>query len=617
MRWALGLALLSCGCAADDATSPGLSCDAPLVATGEACTPPLDACPEGVPRLGGGCAEVGVDRCDEGFSLVGRACRAIQPASPCAEGEVALPGETTCHPLQDCGSGTWGAIPLEPDALFVDAAAAAGGDGTRERPYRTIGEAITAGGARVGSPQIAIAAGTYVEQLVAPHPVRLFGRCPALVDLRAPETTASWAFASGQPFELHGLSIRGGDTGAITALGVALDGAPDPVDVVIDRVRVHGNESFGIGAQGKPRTVRLRVVDSLIEDVAEAGITTLSSTTTIERTVVRRVGTAGSKASTAVFSGRTAGGKPGSLVIRRSLFEHAPYGISILAGEATVESTLLRDLLRVPGVDGGAGVSVSGGASLTFTGSSVERAQQAAILVSHAAVTFERATIRDVLPSDDGGIAEGLQAVQGASVVLRSSTLSGLAGVGVFVGDSAATLEATFIHDVGARVGFGDFGAGIAAQADEGEATVSLRDVRIEATHVAGIQGNGATLDVASVLVTGVKPQPVDGLFGDGVAIQSAKRSTGELALGHATLKNLFVRDVARAGVSVFGAGAALGDAIVGCSAFPLALSEAFAAGTHAARLEDLGGNACGCTKWGVCHAQLQSLGPIPDFTAR
>jgi len=599
-------------------------CEPPLSGTSRGCAPPLDECgPAAIPRPSGGCTPVGVDRCDPGFVLDGTGgCRVLLPAAPCGPGEVALPGELACHPLASCGSGTWGDIPLEADAIFVDASVTTSGDGSKARPFGTMTEAIAAAKARTGSPQIAIAAGTYVEQLTTAHPVRLFGRCPSLVELRAPDASGTWAFASGMPFEAHTLSVRGGDNGGIVMIGVAIDGAPEQFDARIDRVWARGGKSFGIGASSGPRVARMTIVDSLVEDAAEQGLAFVSGEATVERTVVRRVRALLADGSNAVLLSKAPKLPAGRLLLRGSIVEGAPYGVAVLAGDATIEGTLVRDIHRAEGGIGGAGVSATGASStkVTLRGSVIERAQQAGVVAVKSAVTLERTTLRDLAPAPESGVAEGIQILQGARLVMSHSLVSGCSGVGVFVGDSEAILESSIVRTVAPRVGFSDFGAAIAAQSDQGSAVLTVKNLLVRDSLVAGIQINGATLDLIGALIEHVRPQSIDGLFGDGLAVQSAITSSGKLVVAQASLQDLVVRDVARAGVGVFGANVTLGNSLIACSAFPLALAERFdSSGSreNAVNATDAGGNACGCDTWGPCLARLQSIAPTPSFSPR
>src|SRR6185503_8222660 len=66
----------------------------------------------------GSCQPAGIpeDQCGKGFEPTGDgSCRAVLPEAPCAEGQMAIPGETTCREVMACPAGPW------PDAM-LDAA---------------------------------------------------------------------------------------------------------------------------------------------------------------------------------------------------------------------------------------------------------------------------------------------------------------------------------------------------------------------------------------------------------------------------------------------------------------------------------------------------------------
>ena len=84
--------------------------------------------------------------CAPGFEHDGEAaCVPVLPADPCARGLMAVPGETTCRPVADCGSGDYGDIPVDGSTQHVDAAYAGGNsDGSAASPWTTISEAVAA-----------------------------------------------------------------------------------------------------------------------------------------------------------------------------------------------------------------------------------------------------------------------------------------------------------------------------------------------------------------------------------------------------------------------------------------------------------------------------------------
>ncbi len=114
------------------------------------------------------------------------ACSGSAPSSPspsaetpgCDEGEL-HDGET-CVP-EACGMTPWGDVE---GTIFVDEAAAEGGDGTEAAPFQTIGAAVAVAGT---DDVVAVAAGTYKEKLaLTDRDLTLAGRCSALVTLQDP-----------------------------------------------------------------------------------------------------------------------------------------------------------------------------------------------------------------------------------------------------------------------------------------------------------------------------------------------------------------------------------------------------------------------------------------------
>jgi hypothetical protein len=102
-------------------------------------------------------------------------------------------GKSTCQPVGDCGSGTWGKIAGTYNTLFVDGSHSGGSpDGSRNRPYTTIGAAL----ARVGkNGHVALAAGTYNEELsISTEGLTLEGRCAAMVTIKG--KTPGWGLWS-------------------------------------------------------------------------------------------------------------------------------------------------------------------------------------------------------------------------------------------------------------------------------------------------------------------------------------------------------------------------------------------------------------------------------------
>jgi hypothetical protein len=198
-----------------------------------------------------GCTPVGVSICPAGFHHDGVAMCEPVLASDCALGTFATPGEAECHPLQ-CS---------EPpaSAIFVDVSFAGTADGSRERPYPRIQQALDA--APAGA-TIAVAPGNYAETLVVTKRVRLIGRCASSVAITSKDLRAISVRADA---ELSGFAVHGGVQAIVVESGTT----------TIGDVWVHDIGGTALLALGGSRVVVHR---SLIERTRNAGIYAEGST---------------------------------------------------------------------------------------------------------------------------------------------------------------------------------------------------------------------------------------------------------------------------------------------------------------------------------------------------
>lgn len=104
------------------------------------------------------------------------------PSLPtCPPGQLAVPGATACHAVDDCPSGVdpWQDIPADGTTAFVDASSTSSAPlGTKASPFRRISDALAK-----GATTIAVAAGTYTETLHLVRPVSIQGVCSSKVIL--------------------------------------------------------------------------------------------------------------------------------------------------------------------------------------------------------------------------------------------------------------------------------------------------------------------------------------------------------------------------------------------------------------------------------------------------
>ena len=393
-------------------------CAAGLKPMGPACVPIFDECMDDeVPMLGGGCKRVGVKECNGGWGIEGPPdwkCKPIGPPRKCLKGwekvkggwcEPTLPktscpggtmeviGNAACQPIGDCGNGSWGDIKTNSSTIYVDKNyKGANPSGTKSRPYLTIAAALDK--ASLGT-QIAVAAGTYKENLIISLRVTLEGRCPQKVTIKgvsAPQATVQvLKIASGTI--LRGFTISGAST------GLALPGP----DVTVERMAVHGSGGCGIVVlHGGTLTVR----DSLVAENRGSGIALFSSKAIVERTVVRD----NYEGASDIFSGRgivaqfgSGQSVPSELKVRDSLVTgNRDIGIIVFSSKVTIDRTVVRDTReRASNKRFGRGISIqiqsghSLPSELTVRDSWISRNREVGIAIINSKATVERTVVQD------------------------------------------------------------------------------------------------------------------------------------------------------------------------------------------------------------------------------
>jgi hypothetical protein len=519
------------------------------------------------------CIEAGVppDGCSAGFDHDGNGgCVARLPSERCADGLMAVPGETACRPVMPCAPGKWGDIPIDATTLHVDASYVGGAsDGSATNPFTRIGDAVEAA---AGGALIAVASGNYDEMVsVVSNAVRIWGVCPDTVRVTAPagELAAIYVIGSlASGTEVHGLGLSGSDNGVLVV---------DATGVTLDRVWVHDTGDRGIVLQPAGAAGSLTVVGSLIERSHDYGIYASGSEILIEASVVRDTlpdmvhqgAGRGIAIQRSCPQGQCEDGLPGSGTVVGSLVERNHEAGVFIGGQATIEGTLVRETLpRATDQRGGSGVSVEScgtndgcttpkRSGATLRGAVLERNQDASLLVMGSDVTLENTVVRDSLPQMvdqpyGRGINIQLSCYQGmcdpahrSIVSLVHSVVERSHEIGLFVADSDVTLDATLIRD-----------------------TVAL----------------------------------ADGTFGDGISVRADFTPTRVEVTG-ARIENS-----ARAGFLSFGASVALESTVIGCAAFALA-GESSASMTF--KFEDRGNNFCGCPSAdGACKVVSAGLEP-------
>jgi hypothetical protein len=598
------------------------SCLPPSRVVGESCIEPGvqdNGCPAATlfVEADGSCRPAGMiaDDCAEGFEFVpfdeqiegasmeGGSCEPILPTEPCPDGLMAVPGDTACHPVMDCGAGKWGDIVADATTQFVDQSYAGVSDGTAAAPWTSIGQAVTAA---APDALVAIAAGSYINNFVIDKSLRLQGVCPAQVELVASSADfAALVIADGASgTEVRGLSIRGG------AIGVALTGSKQ---VLLEQLHIHDNASAGVAVLDDlgPPSCTLRA--SLLERNHDLGVYVQGAEAIVEASVVRDTlpqmrGVAGRGIN---IQPSTISGDPSLAIVRGSLVErNHDVGVFVGASEASVEASVVRDTLPNEQELSGRGISIELASSLvTVRASLMERNQVNGVSATGSEVTIEASVVRDTLPDLQGMFGRGIS-IQRNSASGAASIANVLASLvernhttGVYISGSEATVEGCVVRDTLPNAQ-GSVGRGINIQQNVQDDYASFAIVRaslVERNKEVGVFIGGADVSVDGCRIDSTAASDV-GLFGDGL-IAAFEGTPTSLSLDAS-----FIDDSVRAGVSSFGATVSIGTSAIRCAAIALD-GEAFNGESH--DFDDRGGNACGCPDAdAIC--KLVSTGLLP-----
>lgn len=345
----------------------------------------------------------------------------------CPFGEVHLPGTTGCEAIgSPCpAAGTFpDALPTDRPVIYVDAAAPAGGTGSRDAPYQTIARAL------LSAPLdavVAVAKGTYDETLSITNGVVLRGACAA-------ETILAPTTSTGTP---TAVSIFG--AGGIADLGIRPNG--DGVQLIsgvgsLEGVFIEGATGSGIISAGEQLSLQRVAVVGTRPDVVggSRGILAGGGTLIAGDTLVadsRAVGIVVRGASALldnvtivdthpVTSGDLAIGlvvDPGSMVWGDHLVVEGVVGRAAQAAgpdtTVTLSDTILRDTMVGSGRYDSAGLVAGDGAVVDLTRVTFERHERSGIEigVGGAVVEMNGFVIRDITGARAPGV-EGVGALR-------------------------------------------------------------------------------------------------------------------------------------------------------------------------------------------------------------
>jgi hypothetical protein len=613
VRRALLLAtLLGCSSAKEQAAPQG--CPAGSTSLDGQCVPTLDDCDEqSVPVASGGCKKVGVIACAPGFVADGLGgCVATLPDTPCSPGTRALPGDTACTELVECGTDPYGSPPGD-HVIYVDAKVPGGGDGSRDHPFGAFGDAFLA--AKDGD-TVAFAPGEYKSGAVT-KALTLWGKCPREVSFVGSAGAGAAAIYLAAKVKLARVAITG------DGIGLGVDGAQG---VEIENVWIHDVAGDGVWIQVPKSDASVTFRNVLVEKVRDTGIGGYGATVAIERTVVRDVapGEGGGRGSCVSIETNLDRKKPGTGTITDSLLERCRDGaVTVFGSDATIERTLLRDM-RPQQVDQkfGTGVSVLEDPDVGRSSTAILRdvvvsnTLAAGIYVQRSSARLERVSVVDTHPQvADKSVGAALYGAQGGTFEVFDSYFARNHHVALlFTGN--AHVERSIVRDVTPdETGVG--GIGVAGVPLKPTANLQLDVVDSAVLHTQG--GAIAFLGTSgSVRGSHIRDaQPGTGGFGDAISAEpwNGPGFGAAFVKANVTVENTLITQSTRAGVFVLGdCRVSLVSSVLRCNGIDLAISSVRGTGVSGGAVgvvDDGQGNLCGCDGARHCIAQQSDLEPI------
>jgi len=516
----------------------------------------------------------------------------------CGDGLMAVPGDLECHAPSDCGEGRWGNIPIEANTVFVDGSYS--GTivlGTETEPFTTIQDAVSA--APPGG-LIAIAAGSYVGSVFVGKGVRVWGRCPSLVEI-VPSPDLPSAVLDSDASELHGVALRDSSLVVTGAL-----------DAVLDGLWIHDTNVAGLQIHNYGGATSASVTRTLVERAYDGGMLVVGAEAVLDGVVSRN--------HIPLITGKHGVGfqaryelVAAEVIIRNSVFEDN-HDIAVGLGGAHVrfEASVVRGTL--PNADGRHGRGMQADplgdvrGTLEVIGSLVDSNVDAGIYVLGSDAVIEATTIRGTTPSANTwstGIAAWPHQIIGQAPTLevRSSLIEANQRVGIILSGTEATLAGVLVRDTLPSAIPND-GVGISVQVDPGtqvRGSTRLEGTRIRANPTFGFLTFETDARATGLLIEATVPS-TEGFFGDSMGVVADAQPF------HLELSGSVLTQSARAGLSLFGGSSTIASSRIGCS--PLAIaSEPTLAGVDAVVI-DAGGNRCGCETEEPCKMSSTGVSP-------
>ncbi len=517
--------------------------------------------PAGIPEESNPKKSVGVptDGCHAGFTHDGAyGCAPDMPKTACLDGNVAVPGDSSCHEVAECGTGTWGNIVTDANTHYVDKNYVGPSDGSINQPHKNIVAAINAapdGGI------VAVAAGTYSEYVIIYNKkVLLRGRCPSMVNIVVPGSfqVAPIYVSNGGGSEISGLQISSSDVGMVIE---------NSTGVLVDKLWIHDNTSYGLYLQRAMGPTEVTVTNALFERNTEQSIVVRGSKLVLDKSLVRDTTPDSNGYGYAIYAYED-DNVSADVLVTGSVFERNGEGDVVMYGsKLLVQGSVFRDPIDVNSQIATSSIAattqLNTPSEVTIQGSVFERVIASGVGAIDSSVTVENATFVDLEIDSKGGTAAAIGSF-GSTVLVKNSAIVGAKGAGIISTGSQFTIESTAVSNTSVD-GNGE-GAALVFQPsldDKVPSNATIKGSLIEATLGAGIFLIGSTADIQSTVVFDTEQLP-DGRLGHGVSAMLSPTGTLRSDL---TLRRSLIEKSQGAGVYVQASTAKLAGVVVNNSA--------------------------------------------------
>ncbi|WP_438000944.1 DUF1565 domain-containing protein [Sorangium sp. So ce185] len=504
------------------------------------CRPALERCSPGtVPTFDGACLEAGIPGCAAEF-VEGGGCHPTM--AKCPEGTFAVPqrGCISIDGPDGCGSGPWGQVAEAPGDIHVDPSyAGGGGDGSRDRPFATLAEALSAVQA---DGRVVLAEGEYDEPVEISKPIELVGRCASRVVLRGEQSDPSGNVSAVWIHDVEGAGVRG-----VSVISPSIGLLVQAAEVSARDVRVTGGSGSGVVVALPGASLELS--RSLVQ-ASWAGEGTGDQWTSVLVLSGARARLTESALVDGTVHLRITSGAEG-VVAEGNLLEitpqqaetTAPVGVILEAGAlqldasalvhhrlgalvtgASAELTATRSLFAAPpeGVQEAGDVVVEQGARATLEGSVLSGACDAQLAVAGAgtAVEVSGTLFQGAAAAEAGRLGYAVEQ-RGGALSLSSSAVRQAGDAGLVVSGGTFSASGVVVAGTRARPIHRDRAAGVLVRG----ARATLASTVVLGAHVAGVAASqGAELDLTESLIEGTRPEERDSTGGVGLLSAGSAR---------------------------------------------------------------------------------------------